>query len=408
VEAVDLVVVGCGPAGATAAREAARAGVETVILEKDAVVGAKRVCAAGLRPGFCTTFDLPRDIVHCDTPRIALFDTGGVEHEVFFGPSHTSTREELDGTMGQRASSEGAQIRTQALFRNVESDAASKRAVVEYADLRTGTRRRIAARNVFLAPGATVNVANVRVRRSGARSHLDFACWRDGLITTLQYRVYLDGRAAEIAYRTLELHYYLTQGGRQIVAWMFPKRDHLAIGLGVMGKISGAQLRAELDAFTQRVRRRLYPDVGVFHLKVEGHLLYGGSPRPVFADENVLLGGTAAGLVDATNGEGIYEAAMSGRLAADAVAAERDNPVRAAKRYARGVTGRFARRLAHRVKLMRFLERSPARFAVLFGFLARSPRFADVLQKEDLERTMGERLYLYAQAARFAVRAAVR
>ncbi len=32
-----------------------------------------------------------------------------------------------------------------------------------------------------------------------------------------------------------------------------------------------------------------------------------------------MVGGTAAGLVDATNGEGIYEAAMSGRFAADAV-----------------------------------------------------------------------------------------
>jgi geranylgeranyl reductase len=405
-EAVDLVVVGCGPAGATAAREAARAGLETVVLEKDAVVGAKRVCAAGLRPGFCNTFDLPRDIVHCDTPRVALFDTEGTEHEVIFGPGHTSTREELDGTMGQLARNEGAQIRTQALFRGIESNGGGRRAIVEYADLQAGGRRRIAARNVFLAPGATVNVENVRMTRDKGPSRLGFAKWRDGLITTLQYRVYLDGRATEIAYRTLELHYYLTQGGRQIVAWMFPKRDHLAIGLGVLGKIPGAQLRSELEAFTQRVCRRLCPDVGILQMKEEGHLLYGGGPRPVFADGNVLLGGTAAGLVDATNGEGIYEAAMSGRLAADALAAERGNPVHAATRYAGSVASRFARRLAHRVKLMRFLERRPARFAVLFDLLARSPRFADVLQKEDLERSLGDRLYLCGQVARFAARAA--
>ncbi|MGB8520264.1 MAG: hypothetical protein WCD38_08900, partial [Candidatus Tumulicola sp.] len=58
------------------------------------------------------------------------------------------------------------------------------------------------------------------------------------------------------------------------------------------------------------------------------------------------------------------------------------------------------------VKLMRFLERRPARFAMLFDLLARSPRFADVLQKEDFERTLGDRLYLYGQAARFALRSA--
>ena len=49
---VEFLIVGAGPAGSTAAREAARAGVETLVLEKDPVVGAKRVCAAGLRPGF--------------------------------------------------------------------------------------------------------------------------------------------------------------------------------------------------------------------------------------------------------------------------------------------------------------------------------------------------------------------
>ena len=76
-KSTEFVIVGCGPAGGTAAREAARAGVETLVLERDAVVGAKRVCAAGLRPGFCEEFDLPRSIVHLDPPRIALHTGSG-------------------------------------------------------------------------------------------------------------------------------------------------------------------------------------------------------------------------------------------------------------------------------------------------------------------------------------------
>src|ERR1700730_3740576 len=84
-ERTDFLVVGCGPAGATAAREAARNSIPTVVLERDPVVGQKRVCAAGLRPGFCRSFDLPSSLVHCDTPRLALFDAAGDEHEIFFG-----------------------------------------------------------------------------------------------------------------------------------------------------------------------------------------------------------------------------------------------------------------------------------------------------------------------------------
>ena len=225
-------------------------------------------------------------------------------------------------------------------------------------------------------------------------------------MTTLQYRVYLGEPAAPIAYRSMEMHYYRARDGRQIVGWMFPKRDHLAIGLGFLGKMPGAELRRELDAFVERVAARLYPNAPVLRVKEEGHLLYGGNPRPVLCEANVLLGGTAAGLVDATTGEGIFEAAMSGRLAAEAVSALRCDPVRAAAAYARRLGARFTRRLRHRVRLMRFLERRPERYALLFEQLAKLPRFALVLQKEDFERTAGDRVFLYRHALRFAVLAA--
>src|SRR5579884_2957746 len=130
------------------------------------------------------------------------------------------------------------------------------------------------------------------------------------------------------------MHYFPTQDGRMTVAWMFPKRDHLAIGLGVMGKMPGAQLREELDRFTERVRARLYPGIG-HSIKTEGHLLYGAEPRPAIAAPGAMVGGTAAGLVDATNGEGIFEAAMSGRVAAEAVSAARRGVTQAHERYER-------------------------------------------------------------------------
>ncbi|HTU71062.1 MAG TPA: FAD-dependent oxidoreductase [Candidatus Baltobacteraceae bacterium] len=393
VEEVEFLVVGAGPAGATAAREAARAGIETMVLEKDAVIGAKRVCAAGLRPGFCATFDLPSELIHCNTPRLALFDASGREHEIFFGPGHTTTREELDGAIAALAAREGAAIRTQCLWRSFERD--REAATVEYADLRVGKRRRVRARNVFFAQGAT------------ARFNGDFADerWSAGLMTTLQYRVYLDRPAAPAAYRTLELHYYAARDGRQIVAWMFPKRDHLAIGLGLVGKLDGSRLREELDAFTARTQARLYPDVTVERRKEEGHLLYGGWPRASYAAGAAMLGGTAAGLVDATNGEGIFEAAMSGRFAAAAIREHRNAPERAARAYEQRVRARFSRRLEHRVRLMRFLEARPARYGVLFDLLHASPRFADALQREDHERSLFDRVVLAFHALRFGMRA---
>jgi flavin-dependent dehydrogenase len=392
---VEFLVVGCGPAGGTAAREAARAGVETLVLERDPAVGVKRVCAAGLRPGFCAEFDLPRSIIHCDPPTISLHGLSGRRFDFkTVGDAHTTTREELDGTISALARGEGAEILTSSLYRGYETQ--GDRTIVEYADLRSGERKRVRARSVLLAQGSSARVDD--------SSPLAYEDWNAGLITCYQYRVYLERPAIEQTYQTLEMHYYLTRGGRNVIAWMFPKRDHLSIGLGIAGKFSGKELRAELEAFVPTVGARLFPGIG-YTIREEGNLLYGGAPRPTVSDGNVMVAGTAAGLVDATTGEGIHEAAMSGRLAAAAVVdTKRGKTPRPGIHYETALKSLFYGRLRHRHKLMTFLERRPKRFDVLFEQLAGSPRFATMLQRDRNDFSLGEWAYLYAQAALFSIR----
>ena len=55
---------------------------------------------------------------------------------------------------------------------------------------------------------------------------------------------------------------------------------------------------------------------------------------------------------------------------------------------------------------MRFMERKPARFDVLFRQLEKTPRLAELLQHDRNDFTPPQWLYLYAQAARFGLRAA--
>ena len=120
-----------------------------------------------------------------------------------------------------------------------------------------------------------------------------------------------------------------------------------------------------------------------------------------------MVGGTAAGMVDATNGEGIFEAAMSGRFAAESVAREQGtDPHRAASRYAR--TG--GRALSPPLGSSRAPDALPRTAADAlcdsFSPLAGAPRLAEVLLKESHERSIGDRLYLSREAFRFGLRTA--
>ena len=97
-------------------------------------------------------------------------------------------------------------------------------------------------------------------------------------------------------------------------AWIFPKADHLSVGVAAL-----RPKRGELQAVLGREmeRRGIDLSLGVRH----GHTipLY-TRPRPV-AKRRVLLAGDAAGLVDPLTGEGIRFALQSGRLAAEALIA---------------------------------------------------------------------------------------
>jgi len=100
--------------------------------------------------------------------------------------------------------------------------------------------------------------------------------------------------------------------------WIFAKRDHLSIGVAQLKGRSGG-----LRQLMLREMRRLGVTPGKMQLR--GHTLpvYQGPEQR--ATKRVLLVGDAAGLVDPLSGEGIRHGVASGRLAAQAILGQRGN-----------------------------------------------------------------------------------
>ncbi|HEY0796554.1 MAG TPA: geranylgeranyl reductase family protein [Acidisarcina sp.] len=96
--------------------------------------------------------------------------------------------------------------------------------------------------------------------------------------------------------------------------WVFPKGDHLNVGLGYYGGPADEKLNRE--RLVSYVRGRLGTDA-VDH--VVGQYLGVSAVDSACAYGRVLLAGDAAGLVDPLTAEGIYSAVVSGQAASKAI-----------------------------------------------------------------------------------------
>jgi flavin-dependent dehydrogenase len=98
--------------------------------------------------------------------------------------------------------------------------------------------------------------------------------------------------------------------------WIFPKADHLSVGIAALHP-----KRGELQATLKRVMARF--GISLENVPMHGHPIPIYSRREAISTRRALLVGDAAGLVDPFSGEGIRYAIKSGKLAAQAILADK-------------------------------------------------------------------------------------
>lgn len=96
-------------------------------------------------------------------------------------------------------------------------------------------------------------------------------------------------------------------------SWVFPKYDHVAVGTGTV--INKTAIKQYQQATRDRAAGKTE---GGKIIRVEAHPIP-EHPRPRRIKGRVALVGDAAGYVTKCSGEGIYFAAKSGRMAAEAI-----------------------------------------------------------------------------------------
>ena len=289
----DVIVVGTGPAGAVLAYLLARRGLDVLILER-ATLPRYKTCGGGVT--WKAIQNLPFDV----SPVLEHKAVGGVvtyagqqmlKVEVSWPIAWLVMRDRFDHYLVQQAVQAGAKLMEGVSVIRVEQR--PDRVVVSTtqgeleAQLLAGADgvNSVVARSIGLLPDREVGVAveaEVAVSPASLEAQGEYATFDFGALP----------------------------GG---YGWIFPKRDHLSVGVfhAIPGKAIG--LKKALEKFIASEAVLLDPQI----LHLQGHQIPLGGRKQTLHQGRVLLVGDAANLADPWMGEGISYAVVSARLAAE-------------------------------------------------------------------------------------------
>lgn len=301
----DVVVVGAGPGGSIAAREAARLGLSVLLLEKRQEIGSPVRCAEGVAHELLVPFIEPDprwiSTVVSKAQITVIEDGTTVTRQAEGGKGYILERRIFDRVLAEEAAKAGAQVMVKTAATGLL--------------LEDGVVRGVVARG----PAGVMEIeCAVVIGADGVESQV--GSWA-GLDTTLPLRDTM--ACAQYLLAGIEVdpaccYYYLgqevTAGG---YAWVFPKGEGRAnVGLGVQADLAADSALNYLDRFIERQP----------HL-AQGSpvtLVVGGvpvsRPLPRLVANGLMLVGDAARQVDPLTGGGIANAMIAGRLAAEVAA----------------------------------------------------------------------------------------
>lgn len=296
---LDVVIIGGGPSGATAADDLARAGRRVAMLDR---AGRIKPCGGAIPPRLIADFDIPdgQIVARIQTARMISPTQRAVDIPIENGFVGMVDREHFDEFLRQRAISHGAQ-RLTGTFLRIERDSAGTHVV--WRDKDSGTEQRTLTRLVIGADGARSGVAKAEVP-GGDR--IPYVIAYHEIIKAPPANIHYDPARCDVVYDgKISPDFY---------GWVFPHGAQASVGMGT--GIDGVDLKEATAALRQ--------SSGLAECET---IRREGAPiplRPMDRWDNgrdVVLAGDAAGVVAPSSGEGIYYAMVGGRVAATAAQA---------------------------------------------------------------------------------------
>ena len=307
----EVLVVGAGPAGGMAAKSCAEKGIDTILIEKKAEIGAPLRCAEGVSKKMFAEIGIKPE------PEWIRADMKGA---VIVSPDGTSFQ--LDET---KAGAEVGYVLERHLFdKGIAKLAVKAGAKLMMRTWMTGPIMKdgkiVGAHCVSMGEPLDI-YCDCIVGADGVESQVGRWCGIDtnlkmnDIEPCIQYR--MAGIDCTMEFCEFRLGLEVAPGG---YLWIFPKGDGVAnVGIGIMGTFckNGVRPKQFLDKFIAEDPRFKHAQI----LEIDGGFdsTCPGLEKGYSAD-NVLLVGDSARLIDPITGGGIGHACISGMYAGEVLA----------------------------------------------------------------------------------------
>ena len=291
----DVAVIGSGPAGTIAAQKLSSNGLRVILFEK-APLPRYKTCGGGIVNRALKY--LPSGISSMFEKQFNQIEIHDHQADFYYNVIRNSPlvyatmRNDFDFALLEKAKSSGTQVLEQCEVYDLVT-------TNEYVILKTkkGDFKTLFVIGADGAQGITLKKSGLKIKRKN--------------FPALECEVFIPSGDLQ-KFSTLRFDFGFIPGG---YAWVFPKNDHLSIGLGVFAL---RQLKINLHLYFNNYLNLL----GLNKIRsIERHGFYipVSLRKNIIANNRILLAGDAAALADPITAEGITSAVLSGHLSAEAI-----------------------------------------------------------------------------------------